>query len=212
MVLHVARRLAHLEHARDHAAHAHAPRNQGGHLWTPPGARAQHEYQYPHSLVEQYAWALTHALRSRAIVMRSVWRLHINNKSMNSGRIRPGHRDHILTSSGPDHKPEVLSVVKSTTLRGDLDSVTPRFPRESARESTWVFGHAFQWGPGSIHLITHPFRRGREAMRLPVATKLEEYNGHPLVHVQEPVMADHRCAASIQHCVPLRQKQFSDID
>ena len=166
-------------------------------MWTPRGARPEEEYRYPHNLVQNYALRLHHALKRRVIVMRAVWRVHINSKSMNRGRIRPGFGDHILTSSQPPRHPTVLSVVKSTHLSGDLDNVCPRMPREAASDSTWLFGNSFKWDGDSMTLVTQPFRQGRQYMRLPVADKLKEWNGHPLAHVAEPVIADHRCGTTL---------------
>ena len=195
IILHIARRLAFLRHARNPQEHQGAPRNAGGHQWTPRGARERLEFHYPHNLVvETFAWRLLHALRKGTLAMKAVCRLLIRPNSLNGGRVRPGVGDHILTSRDEFRQPEVLAVEMSIQLRGPLSVVARNFPRETAHTSTWVLGRSFQWVQDSLLLVTQPFRGGRANMRLPELKKLHEWNGHPLVHVAEPALVDHRCS------------------
>ena len=66
-LLHIARSWACRERLKHPAAHRGAPRNAGGHQWTPPGFPLLGESAFPHDLVEQMAGRLLHAL-SRGIV------------------------------------------------------------------------------------------------------------------------------------------------
>ena len=211
MLLHMARRLAWLERARDPGAHDGAPQNEGGHCWTPRGARPEREFEYPHDLVAQYAFRLHHCLKRRTLIMKKVWRFHINSRSHNSGSVRPNKGDHVLTAHSPPRQPEVLTVEIGTALKGDLDTVTPHFPREKRDRSSWITGISFEWAPGDNLLIERPFRGGLDNMRLPVAAKLEEWNAHPLVHVAEPVLCDHRCVGEKSTTCGCFPCIFSDI-
>jgi len=195
ILLHIARRLACLRRLKDIRAHEDAPRNADGHLWTPPHTPEVEEFRYPHDLVQLFCERLLTALQEGSLKMRSVWRLHIKVKNVNSGRVRPGRDDHVLTSHEPGRNPTVLHVRESAQLRGDLVAVEEDFPRELPDTSTWIAGPTYRWRDGDISLIRTPFLGGAARMRLPVVTSTRQCNAVPLVHVAEPALVDHMCVS-----------------
>jgi len=196
ILLHIGRRLACLRRVQNMDEHQGAMENADGHVWTPPFTPALEEFKYPHDLVQLFCDRLLHALQQGLLSMRFVWRVHILVKNVNSGRVRPGRDDHVLTSHEV-RNPMVLHVEKTVQLRGDLDSVARDFPREIADASTWIAGRMYRWNPGDITLVKTPFLGGRARMRLPVVTITRQCNAVPLVHVAEPVLVDHRCVSQL---------------